>query len=217
MIDQIRAYIERAFEQAPQTQKVLELKEELISNLTEKYREQLAQGKTESEAYHLVIGGIGDLTELIDSVRPQPFSQPTEKERRKNALLIAVAVGLYILSPFTVVLFSAFGQEIPGVLVMFLFIALATGMLIYNHLSRPKYIRQDETVVEEFKEWSTNRHKKHGAYHAFRGAYWALVVAAYLLVSFLCGYWAFSWILFIIAAAIDRIVKGILELREERL
>ena len=53
----------------PQTAKVQELKEELFANLVDKYNDQLRQGRAPEEAYQIVIGGIGDLDELIASVR----------------------------------------------------------------------------------------------------------------------------------------------------
>ena len=33
------------------------------------------------------------------------------------------------------------------------FIAAATGLLIYNGMTKPHYSRADDTIVEEFKEW----------------------------------------------------------------
>ena len=71
MVNKIRAYIEHEFADVPESKKVIELKEELIANLIEKYNEQLLHGKTEEEAYNAVIAGLGDLSELVDSVRPR--------------------------------------------------------------------------------------------------------------------------------------------------
>ena len=68
MIDRIRDFLDSAFESAPQTAKVQELKEELFANLVDKYNDQLRQGRAPEEAYQIVIGGIGDLDELIASV-----------------------------------------------------------------------------------------------------------------------------------------------------
>ena len=66
----IRAYIQWAFAGIPSSQKAEDLKEEMILNLIEKYHEELAQGKSKNEAYGATIAGIGDLSELLDSVRP---------------------------------------------------------------------------------------------------------------------------------------------------
>ena len=86
MIEKIRAYIDQEFSRAPNNQKVQELKEELISNLEDKYKEQLEMGKSETAAYHFVISGIGDLSELVDSVRPQqPRSEEHTSELQSHA------------------------------------------------------------------------------------------------------------------------------------
>lgn len=45
MIDRIRGFLDSAFESAPQTAKVQELKEELFANLVDKYNDQLRQGR----------------------------------------------------------------------------------------------------------------------------------------------------------------------------
>lgn len=215
MIDKIRAYIEHAFAQAPSTQKVQELKEELISNLEEKYNEQVAMGKSPETAYNFVIGSIGDLSELVDSVRPQQpaLPLPTHQERVRRALFLSVAVALYILSPFMVLIFGDSTGPV-GVVAMFLCIAVATGLLIFNHMTRPVYVKTGDTVVEDFKQWRFESGGRAKAYQSFRSAFWIIVVAVYLLVSFLYVSWAFSWIIFIIAVAVEQIIKGIIQLKE---
>ena len=47
MIDRIRAYLEHAFADAPKTRRVEDLREELFSNLVEKYNDRLRQGMSE--------------------------------------------------------------------------------------------------------------------------------------------------------------------------
>ena len=54
MIDRIRDFLDSAFESAPQTAKVQELKEELFANLVDKYNDQLRQGSAPEEAYQIV-------------------------------------------------------------------------------------------------------------------------------------------------------------------
>ncbi|MCI9274346.1 MAG: hypothetical protein HFE39_10415 [Clostridiales bacterium] len=220
MIEKIRAYIDQEFSRAPNNQKVQELKEELISNLEDKYKEQLEMGKSETAAYHFVISGIGDLSELVDSVRPQQPAMPlpTHQERVRRAVFLSVAVALYILSPFMVILFSDGEQGSAGVIVMFLFIAVATGLLIFNHMTRPIYKKTGDTVVEDFKQWRFESGGQSGnvkAYRSFRAAYWIIVAAVYFLVSFFLRIWAYSWVIFIIAVAVEQIVRGILLLKGE--
>ena len=104
MITRIRQYITRAFEDVPRTKKSVEMQEELISNLIEKYNDQLAQNKSEEEAYNTVIAGIGDLSELTESLRERHvLSSETPEERKRTARNTAFAVMLFILSPMALI------------------------------------------------------------------------------------------------------------------
>lgn len=215
MIAKIRAYITRAFEDVPRTKKAMEMQEELISNLIEKFNDQLKLGKSEEEAYATVIAGIGDLSELTEGLRERHvLSGPTSEERKRNALLIAIAVMIYILSPIVLIVFAAiFSQAITGLALMLGMVAIATGLLVYNQASKPKYMREEETMIEEFKEWKSARQKNKSIYEAFSSAFWLITVAIYLFVSFTYFNWHYSWIIFIIAAAIQHIFKAMLEMR----
>ncbi|HEY5466349.1 MAG TPA: permease prefix domain 1-containing protein [Clostridia bacterium] len=215
MVARIRTYIERAFADAPKSKKSTELQEELISNMIEKYNDQLKLGKTEEEAYTAVIAGLGDIGELVDGLRDrQVLSQPSAEERKKSALLIAVAVGLFILSPVLLIVFAVMAQPIVGVSLMLVMIAIGTGLLIYNAESKPAYVKEEETLVEEFKEWKTGRSREKSITDSFFAGFSLIVVAIYLLVSFRYGIWAYSWIIFIIAAAIRNIAMAVIRMRE---
>ncbi|MCI8554427.1 MAG: hypothetical protein HFJ80_05725 [Clostridiales bacterium] len=217
MIERIRQYLEQAFAGAPQTAKVLELREELFTNLLDKYNDLLRQGCSEEEAYAAVIAGVGDLEELVRSVQePSPLSPEPQQYRTRRAAVTAIAVMLYILSPFAAVLFSELlYQDTIGVLVMMFLIAAATGLLIFNHMSRPVYVKNADTVVEDFKAWRSVNGRRKSAWRSFRAAFWCLVVVVYLGSSFLFNIWPFSWLIFIMAAAVEGIVRGILALKEE--
>ncbi|HAM63880.1 MAG: hypothetical protein A2Y20_03420 [Firmicutes bacterium GWF2_51_9] len=217
MIAKIRTYINRAFEDVPRTKKSMEMQEELISNLIEKFNDQLRLGKSEEEAYTSVIASIGDLSELTEGMRERHvLSGPTPQERKRSAMFVTIAVMLYILSPMVLIVFAQnFAAEITGLAGMFTLIAIATGLLVYNQASKPRYLKEDETLVEEFKEWKSSRQKNKSIYDALSSAFWLIIVAVYLYVSFTYMNWHYSWIIFIIGAAIQNIVKALLEMRGE--
>jgi len=219
MVNRIRAYIEHEFEGIPQTKKVLELKEELLANLIEKYNDYLKNGKTEEEAYTAVISGIGDIYELIEELKePYLFIPPNfQKEKRKRALINAIAIAIFIISTVVVPFWTInFGNPINGVFVMIALIAIASGLLIYNVMTRIKYIKTDDSLVEDFKAYRKKNSRQREAFRSFKSALWTLTVAIYLAVSFIYKIWQYSWILFIIAIAVEEIVKGILILRSEK-
>ena len=195
----------------------MELKEELLANLIEKYNDHLMNGKTEEEAYTTVISGIGDISELIENMRePYPLAPYSPKERNKHALFVSLAVAIYIMSIFIVPIFTVnFSSPMTGIFIMLCCIAIATGLLIYSNMMRQSYIKSDDSLVEDFKAYRVKTDKRKAAYNSFKSAFWSIVVAIYLLISFLFGIWAYSWIIYIIAGAVEEIVKGIIQLGSE--
>lgn len=220
MREKLRAYIEDLFSKYPSTHKIMEFKEELLSNLTAKYDDLIAQGRSEQDAYTIAIGGIGDVDELIRGLENEKVYNYArqESDRRKSATIVSISVGLYIVSVAFVVLFSMVpgnGPEI-GVVLMFLTAAIATGLLVFNVMSRPKYHKADDTIVEEFKEWKHSSNQDRQFYRSMNSAMWSIIVAVYLIVSFVFGAWAYSWIIFIIGAALQNILKLCLETGRRR-
>ncbi|MCC0646694.1 TMEM198/TM7SF3 family protein [Clostridioides sp. ZZV15-6598] len=217
MLDKIHDYIEQSFTEVKETRKVKELKDELFENLKEKYNDQIQNGKSKQEAYNSVISGIGDLSELIESVK-EPYFMSSEliEERKKRALRVSIAIALFIISPFlTAVLIVTFGvQPTLASLPMFLLIAVGTGLLVYNGMTKQNYSPSDDTMVEEFKEWRVKTESTNLAYKSFMSAYWMIIVGIFLIVNICFDAESFSWIIFIIGAAGIHIVKGVLQLKD---
>jgi len=214
MITKIRTYINRAFEDVPKTKKSTDMQEELISNLIEKFNDQLRSGKSEEEAYTSVIAGIGDLSELTESLKERHvLSAPSAQDRKTSALFISGAVMIYIMSPMALI-FSAevLKQEVLGLMIMFGMIAVATGLLVFHFNSKPKYLKEDDTMIEDFKEWKSSRDKDKALYDALSSAFWLIILAIYFYVNFTYHWWSFSWIIFIIGSAIANIAKAFLNL-----
>jgi hypothetical protein len=196
----------------------MELKEELLSNVTAKFDDLIAQGRTEEEAYKIAVGGIGDIDELIKSFENDKIYNYARQEydSRKSAVLVSAAVGLYIISVAMVVLggiISDKGAEI-GTVLMFIIAGIATALLVYNAMSRPKYRKADDTIVEEFKEWKSTSNYQHQLYRSANAAMWAIIVALYFILSFTFMSWAYSWVIFLIGVALHNVIKLAFEVRK---
>jgi hypothetical protein len=218
MEKKIRNYVEQIFDENPKTKKSIELQEELITNLIDKYNDLLEQKKSEEDAYNIVIASIGDISELIgDLYKGDEFNlMNNDNERKRRAKYIAIAVMLYIVSVVPIILMDAlWSYSELGVVMMFIIIASATGLIVYVGASKPKYLKENETLVEEFKEWKSKKNKQKVIKSAVLSAFWTLVVAIYLIISFMFHSWAYSWIIFIIAASIEQIIKLVFEIRGE--
>ena len=209
MNEKLRRYIDDLFSNAPSTVRAVELKEELFQNLTDKYNDLIAEGKSEESAFNIAIASIGDVDSLISGLSGDKHVV-SEKARKRSALLVAIAISLYILSPVSVILL----QDEIGVMVLFLFVAVATAMLIYNGVTHERYVKTDDTMVEDFKEWKQNSKQKNKAVEAIVGSFWLIAVCVYIVVSFMTGAWHITWIIFLIAAAISSMIRGLFMLKQ---
>lgn len=218
----LRSYVDELFQNAPRTQKAYELKVELTQNLLDKYHALIAEGKSPEDAYNLTVVSIGDVRELFEGledgpVRTEPVYIPTGSPEKRSAAITSIAVMLYILSVVPVIVLGSIpvmGLEILGVVLMFVMIALATGLLIYNHAAKPKKQVPTGTVVSDFKQWQSQNNSRKQLLKAIRSAYWPLVLALYFLLSFGTGRWHITWIIFLIAPAVDGIIKAVLTLND---
>lgn len=217
MREKLRSHIDSLFVNAPKTRNVTELKEELLSDLIAKYDDLVAHGESEEQAYKIAIAGIGDVNELLKGLENDKIYNYTviDAQRKKSAIIVSTAVALYIIAIAVVILCSQFSSsDIIGVVLMFLIAAVATGLLIYNAMSHPRYNRYDDTIVEEIKERANEKSQKRQIRSSINAAIWTIAVAVYLIFSFLFDTWEFSWIIFIIAVAVQQIVKLLFALKE---
>jgi hypothetical protein len=181
----------------------------MYQNLMDKYNDLINEGKSEESAYNIAVASIGDVDSLISGLSAEKHSVG-EKSKKRSAILTSIAIALYILSPVPVILL----QSEFGVMYLFLFVAVATGLLIYNGVTRERYVKTDDTMVEEFKEWKQNGKQKNKAIDAIVGSFWLIAVCVYMVVSFMTGAWHITWIIFLIAAAISSMIRGIFMLKQ---
>lgn len=227
--------IDELFQDMPQNRKTLEMKEEIVHNLMEKYHDLVAEGKSEEASFNIAAASVGDINELIgawgpgkapeprfeeernDSGYANPSSytwdgaedsaeeMPPEQARHRWASVTALAAMLMVLSPAPVIFM---GRQM-GLLLMFCMIAAATGLLVYSYATR----RREAEAQEErgTPREMTKEQKK--ALSSLSGAFWCLTVAVYFVVSFYTRAWHISWIIFLIAAAVSNIVHAYFNLK----
>lgn len=219
MEDKLRAYMDHLFQKVKPSRKSVELKEEILQNLTDKYHDLLIEGKTQEAAYNIAIASIGDTEELMEGLKDEGTylgvtQEEIERGRRKSAMLTAIAVMMYILSILPPLLLS--GTPLissVGPAAMFTMIAIATGLIVYGHMSRPRYKRMDDSIVEEFKEWQNQTDADLRACKSIISAMWAIITVIYFVVSFMTMAWYITWVIFLIGTAIQEIIKAVFELK----
>lgn len=211
MEERIRAYVDSLFRNTPPSQQAVELREELIQNLIEKYNDFITAGKSEEAAYNISIASIGDISGLLAGLGGQPVYEMNveppivpEAQKKRNAIITAVAVCLYIISFVPVILFD--GNNI-AVVIMLLMIAGATGLLIYNSSLNKRSVPGSDTVVGDFQQWRQVNGQKQQIYSVISTVLTVLTIVGYLLISFATSAWYITWIIFIISAAVRKVVK----------
>ena len=217
MKDKLRNFIESLFEDAPKNKQTIELKEEMLQNLIDKQNDLVDSGKSSDAAYNIAPASIGDIHELIRQIEKREennplFEQNYDKGRKRFALLLSISVMLYILCVVPVILLE---DSVLGVVIMFVMVAIATGLILYNNMTKPKYLKKDSTVVEEFKEWKANSTEKNTLYQSITKVMWSCITILYFIVSFLTMAWHITWIIFLIGSAIQGIIRAIFELKKQ--
>lgn len=220
MEDKLRAYMDHLFRDVKPDRRSIELKEEILQNLVDKYHDLLSEGKTQEAAYNIAVASLGDMDELLEGLKQElPSSRLLDDERmqqwrKKSAFRISVAVALYIMCILPPILLTNTGYEnnlAPAL--MLIMIGIATGLLIYNYMTKPLYQRLDDSIVEEFREWKQQTDSDRRALRAISCALWALIIVIYILISFWTLAWHITWVIFLIGVAIEGIIKAIFELK----
>lgn len=226
MKEKITQYFNQLFEDAPKTRKALDLKREMTQNALDKYEDLVQEGYSEQDAYQNVIQSIGDVTELFEEVEEKNLLMLPEKDRKKRAMIKAVAVGMYILAG--VVFFALamladmpgskwFNYQGMGVVVAGLICIAPTIMMVYAANMYPGYSRkkEDADMVEEYKhaKYLSNRDK--AIMGAVSSIIWTLALVIYFIVSFTTGAWYITWVTFLIAACVQSVAALWMSLRKE--
>lgn len=220
MENRLREYMDDLFGEIPPTKQAVELKEEILQNLIDKYHDLLTQGKSPEAAFNISVASVGDVDELLSGLTnkhtpcPFPDEESQKKQKHRSAILFSSAIMLYILCVVPVIIADSLGHDTIGVCLMFLMIASATGFLLYNYMTRPRYTANDGTIVDDFREWQEYNSGNRQTFRAVNSAVWTLATVLYFIISFSTMRWNVTWIIFLIAAAVQSIIRAAFELRK---
>ena len=226
MKDKIKQHFNQLFDDAPKTRKALDLKQEMTQNALDKYEDMVHEGYSEEDAYQNVIQSIGDVSELFDDLEEKNLLTLPEADRKKIAMLKAVAVGMYILAG---VVFFALEMmvEMPGsgwmnyeglgFVVAGLICIAPTIMLVYTANMYPGYSKKEDTdMVEEYKRTKYLNNRDKAIMGAVSSIIWTLALVMYFVISFTTSAWHITWVIFLIAACAQSVAALVMSLRKDK-
>lgn len=185
-----------------------DIRQEILQNTLDRYDDLIAAGKTPEAAYRLAIMGIGDINEILGRAPgaaplPGPAAKQEEHDTPTKKLLRAIAIGLYILCPIPLfVLSGMWNMGIPGLCGTLTLVAVATVLIILGAKKETENADVEPGTPQSALAKSIN------------GLIWAIGLAIYFIVSFLTGAWYITWVILPITAAVQGLVKAILDLKE---
>lgn len=213
--NKLQHYLTVLFANIPKSRKASELKQELLSNMLERYNDYISEGKNEDEAYKLTIESIGNTDELLSSITPdENLQNKINSYKQMKARNIAIGVGLYFIAVASLIgiagLSEVLGKNeelggIIGFLTMFVLCAIATGLIIYTNICIPQEV---EPYVKDVGNKDFDKSTKKGRYYsAILELFWLIVTVIYLGLSFLTHAWHITWLIWLIGAALAQVIK----------
>ena len=225
MNERIVRHMDMLFDTAPRTRKTLELKQEMTQNANDKYQDLLAEGYSEEDAYQNVISSIGDVGELFEDLEEKTPYIMSEADRKKKALITSISVGLYILAG-VVFFLCQWLDELPGSGFMnygTLGLALAaaicivpTCLLVYVSNLYPNYKKEDDSMVEEYKEVTSTGKREKAIMGAVSTIIWTITIMLYFIISLTTLAWHITWIIFLMGGCVEAIAVLLFNLKREK-
>lgn len=246
MKQKLGEHLDTVLGDAPDDPRTRELRTELYQNMCDRYDDAIAEGRSPAAAYNAAVTGLGDISSLIEEdsspvsatlVGNGDSEEETRRESRRaenrsawkryrtrTSILIPTAIVLYILSVIPVILLEDANENL-GVVLMFSCVAVATGLLIFTHMSRPVGTspastsgKSEKTPEGDPKKTAAPATSTDSPRAKLRktvsSVLWMVTVLAYLAISFLTMRWEITWLIFLIAIAADHILEALFDLNE---
>lgn len=158
-MDTIKTYVFNVFSTFPKNEKIEKLKNDILTNMEDKYNQLKSEGKSENEAIGIVISEFGNIEELIKEL---DIDMSNEKEddiptldnkyvdeylsiKRKSTFLVSIGVMLIMFGASILILLTQLIEdniifksiandpaEVISLVPLLLLVAIAVGIFIYS-------------------------------------------------------------------------------------
>lgn len=133
-----------------------------------------------------------------EPVQNSDSSEEFNRRKVRSSIIMSVAVGFYILS---VIPFFTLKDSKMMLTLFFIIIAVATVMVVFAALSRPK---PDKSQLQS---------KEYKLYKQITSILAGAVLVLYMLISFMTGMWHITWLVWVIYGVICEIIKLVFALK----
>ncbi|MCL2711160.1 MAG: permease prefix domain 1-containing protein [Planctomycetaceae bacterium] len=134
MNDKLCKHVNILFAAAPKNQKAEEIKEELLTNLNDKYNDLLSDGYDSTAAFHIALSGIGDIDELLRECggTVQADAAPISPAPQESRLPVysVLAFLLFCAFPVLPVILNVFGSSFTWELFCFFLVWVFAGSVV---------------------------------------------------------------------------------------
>jgi hypothetical protein len=156
-VETIKTYLENMFASLPKTNEIMKIKNDLLSNMEDKYLELKSNGKSENEAIGIVISEFGNIDELIRELGIEHVSQvnslPTLTEfevndfvesNKRTGKLVGIGVVLCMIGAAFLIFTQQLIEDsfirgiskdlgdVLGLVPLLVLVAIAVGLFIYS-------------------------------------------------------------------------------------
>lgn len=166
--------------------------EELIEDLEKEYEARVKAGMSELDAYRDIMKNVDEIKKMLDSM-PLTEEETRWKRNRNNyrsnaKLMNKICSALWLLVVFV---YLAFSLRFGGwQLTWLIFIWAAIGQIFMN-------------MVKAYNKGVPLKKAMRGRMTAI---VWLAIVMLYFIISIIGGGWSYTWLIFILAALIQKVI-----------
>ena len=208
----IHAHIDRLFAELESSERVSEVKLELYMNTLDRYNDLLKEGMQPDEAYAEAIRGIGDVSEILESLG-LPSSSATssskpargKKLRRRLYAHFCNAYWMLILILYFLISFATSAWSVTWLIFL-----IATALL--KVIRAAIDIRFANTPDELYLPSEEQKKRR----SSIGNILWLVTLTVYLVVSFAIDAWHITWLVFLLGNAVESLLSMYFILKEHR-
>jgi len=194
MKNELEKRIKKIVEEAG-TAAAAEKASELTDSLSAQYDEALSKGRTELEAYKEALSNIDEIKKIISEM-PSTDAEIEKKEsaqRFKNSkkFIGKISELMWLL-----------------IIIMYFLVSFSTGKW---HLTWLIFIwgSINQSLLEMVKSYNKEKNLKKVLKKGLSSILWLATVIFYILISFSSGWWHLTWLIFIVAVIVQKIINMI--------